>query len=118
MIKLFFITFFIAELIIAMAVIIKIYQFNKYVNDLNSIVLSSQEPLRTLFVDFRVLFEYFNINFNKLRELITQKREEYILKVLKTTIFYTVFFFLKGKYKKAILAYQVFKEIFDGIKES
>lgn len=118
MIKIFFITFFIAELIIALTLISKIYKLDKCVNSLNNLVLANQEQVRTLFVDFRLLFEYFNKSINKIKAIIVQKREEYILKAMKTALIYGGFFLLKGKYKKTILAYQVIKEFYEGFQEA
>lgn len=114
MIKIFFVTFFTAELIIAISVILKIYQFDKAVNNWNSLILANQNKIKVTFMDFRFLLEEFNNSFNKFKEFIKQKRQEYLFNSLKTSIIYGSIFLLKGKYKKSILAYQVIKEIYEG----
>lgn len=114
MIKIFFITFFTAELIIAMAVILRIYQLDKAVNNWNNLILANQNKIKIGFMDLRFLIEEFNNSFVRFKEFIKQKRQEYLLKSLKTGIIYGSIFLLKGKYKKSILAYQVIKEIYEG----
>lgn len=118
MIKIFFATFFIAELIIAIAIISKIYQLDKCVNKLNKLVVANKEQVRILFVDFRLLFEYFNKSITRIKEVIAQKRQEYLISALKTSIIYGSLFFLKGKYKKTVLAYQLIREFYEGFKEA
>jgi len=118
MLKIFFITFFIAELIIAIAVILKIHSFDKCVNKLNNLVVGNQNKIRIGFLDIRLLLEDFSNTIVKVKALIADKRREYLAKVIETTLIYTSFFFLKGKYKKAILACQIAKEIFEGIQEA
>lgn len=117
MFKIFFATLFIAEVIIALAVISKIYKFNKLVNSLNEAVLASQSKIRMGFFDLRFMFEEFNRGLSELKDLICRKREEYILNILKKSLVYGSFFFLKGKYKKAVLAYQIVREIYEGCTE-
>lgn len=114
MIKIFFITFFTAELIIAMAIILKIYQLDKAVNHWNKLIFVNKTKIRIGFMDLRFLIEEFNNSFVRFKEFIKQKKEEYLFKSLKTGIIYGSIFLLKGKYKKSILAYQVIKEIYEG----
>ena len=118
MIKIFFATFFIAELIIALAIILKIYKFNKCVNNWNNIVLANQNKIRVGLCDLRQLMEDFSNGVLWLKGLIRRKKQEYIIKILKNSLIYGGFFLLKGKYKKRILAYQLVKEIYEGIKEA
>lgn len=118
MIKIFFVTFFIAELIIAMAVILRIYQLDKAVNRWNNLILANQYKIKIGFMDFRFLLEEFNNSFLKFKDFIRQKRQEYLFKSLKTSILYGSIFLLKGRYKKTILAYQVIKEIYEGFLEA
>jgi len=117
MIKIFFATFFIAELIIAIAVIVKIRQLDKCVNSLNVLVSSNKYKIIEGIRDFKWVLVEFVYNFNKIRTLIHQKKEEYFLKVLKTLLIYTCIFLLKGKYKKSVLAYQLVNEIYSGFSE-
>lgn len=118
MIKLFFITFFIAELIIVLTVVMKIYHFNKFINALNEMICTNKYKISAIFLDFRSLLEDFSKGILQLKECICQKRTEYSLKILKTSLSYAIFFMLSGKYRKTIIAYQFFKEIYDGVKES
>ncbi|MFA7658180.1 MAG: hypothetical protein WCY19_01970 [Candidatus Gastranaerophilaceae bacterium] len=116
--KIFFVTFFIAELIIVMAIILKICQFDKCVNNWNKLVLRNQAKISVGLVDFRLLLEEFTKNLFEISQVILKKRREYTFKFLKTSVIYGSLFFLKGKYKKSLLAYQMVKEVYEGIKES
>jgi len=118
MIKIFFVTFFIAELIIALATIIKIYQFDRCVNDYNKMVSANKNKIRSCFIDFRMIIEEFHSGLTELLEFIRVKREEYSIKVLKTSLIYGCIFLLRGKYKKSVVAYQLIREIYEGIKEA
>lgn len=117
MIKLFFIIFFIAELIIALAVIIKICKIDIRVNRLNDAVSVNKHKIKYVLSDFRLALETFVDTFEKLKRLVRQKQSEYFLKAMETTLIYGSLFFLKGKYKKTILTYQLAREIFEGIQE-
>lgn len=118
MIKLFFITFFIAELIIAFAVILKLYKLNRCVNSLNEAVLHYQPKIRFSLIDFREAIGKLRENIDFYLNLIQKKRQEYTLRLLKTTLIYLSILLLKGKYKKTVLAYQLISEIYAGIKEA
>lgn len=116
MIKLFFITFFIAELIIFASIVLKIHKINKSVNKLNNLVLKNRLNIKVFFTDIRFIIEEFNNNFIKLKELIEQKRQEYLFRFFKTSLIYGSIFFLRGKYKKTILAYQIIREIYEAVQ--
>ena len=118
MIKIFFATFFIAELIIAIAVILKICQFNKCVNACNNRVLANQQKIKDCFTELRLLMKYFTNNILKVKEIIRLKRQEYLSRIIETSIMYGSILLLKGKYKKTILAYQLIKEIYEGIQDA
>ena len=118
MIKIFFVTFFIAELIIALTVIIKICQLDRCVNTFNALVLANQSTIRTAFIDFHLLIEDFNNGLAELKNFIVKKREEYLINTLKTSLIYGSIFLLKGKYKKSVFAFQLVKEIYEGILEA
>lgn len=117
MIKLFFLTFFIAELIIATAIILKIHKINKKVNRLNRFFECSKNDIRELFIDARFLLKTFNDSIEQIREYIKQKKQEYILRVTKKLVILFGFLSLSGKYKKIILAYELGKEIYQEFKE-
>lgn len=118
MVKIFFTTFFMAEIIIAASVIIKIYQFDRCVNNWNNLVLTNKEQIGKGFVDVCLSLEDFSNNIGKIKEVIQQKRNEYLANFLKTTAIYCGIFMLRGKYKKAVIAYQLVKEIYEGISET
>lgn len=117
MIKLFILTIFIAELIIALAVIIKICKFDIRVNRLNDKLTANKFRVRCVLSDLRISLETFVDTFEKLRRLVRQKQSEYFLKAMETTLVYGSLFFLKGKYKRTILTLQLVKEIYEGIQE-
>ena len=117
MIKIFFATFFIAELIIAVAVIIKIRQLDKCVNSLNALVSQNKYKIGEGIRDFKWMLAEFVQGFNQLKSLLKRKREEYFLRVLKTSLIYACIFMLKGKYKKSVMAYQFVSEIYSGFSE-
>jgi len=118
MIKLFFLTFFTAELIIAVALVLKIYQFDKCVNKMNNLILANSTNITPLFEDIRTLIQYFSMNLTRVRLLVRQKKDEYFIKIAKTALIYSSIFLLKGKYKKTVFAYQLAKEVYEGIKEA
>jgi len=117
MLKIFFATFFIAELIIAIAVVVKISQLDKCVNSLNDLISGNKQKLRTGIKDFKWAVAEFINNFNKIKSLIQQKKEEYLMRILKTSLIYGCIFLLKGKYKKSVFAYQFISEIYSGLSE-
>lgn len=117
MVKLFFITFFIAELIIAFSIIFKLYQWDKSVNRLNHLIAKNKIRIKFLFTDIRFVIEEFNKNFINLRILIKDRQQKYIMWVLKNTLIYSSVFLLRGKwrkYRKIILSYQIIKEFLEG----
>lgn len=118
MLKIFFITFFIAESIIALALILKIHKCDKLVNSLNKSVLESQGKIISGFELVRAVIKEFSTALNKAIETFRQKKQEYLFKIAKTSLIYVSIFMLKGKYKKSVLAYQVAREIYEGIKEA
>lgn len=117
MIKILFATFFIAELIIAFTVISKIHNLNKCVNNLNASILVNRYKIKMRINDFRLFIEDFVKNLGILSHFVRKKRREYFVSFLKNVTIYMSIFFLKGKYKKTILAYQLASEIYEGWKE-
>lgn len=121
MITLFFITFFIAELIIFGAVILKVLEFNKLVNTFNLRVTFVNEHIRDEFFDFRVLVRAINFGVIRLSRIIREKRDEYIFSMVKNALVYGGAFFLKGKWAnfgRLIAAYNIGKEVYNEIKEA
>ncbi len=114
----FFIVIFIAELIIAAAVIVNICKFNVFVNRLNDKFSGHKAKIRYHFVDMRLELQKINTLILSLILLIKEKKEEYMLKTAKTFLIYTSLFMLRGRYKHTLLAYQIGKEIYEGINEA
>jgi hypothetical protein len=113
-----FIAFFIAEIFIAVSIIVNIYKFDKTVNKWNNSILMNKSSLQCLFMDFRSLMEDLAVSIIGFKELIRQKRKYYVTSFLKTAVIYLGIFSLKGKYKKTVLAFQLAKEIYEGIADS
>lgn len=116
--KIFFATFFIAELIIALTLILKIRQLNKAVNKLNQSVTKNKYKIAAKIEDFRYLCVDINRKIEETKDYLRQKKDEYLIKASKTILIYLGIFFLKGKYRRTILAYQVLKEVYAGLCES
>lgn len=117
MIKLFFLTFFMAELIIASAIILKIHKINRKVNRLNQFFEGSKNDIIELFVDVRFLLKTFNDGVEQIRQYVQQKKQEYIIRITKKMVIFFGFLSLNNKYKKIILAYELGKEIYQEFKE-
>lgn len=118
MIKLFFITFFTAELIIALTLILKIYGLNKSVNAWNNLILSNKDTIKDGFSELHSTVSDFSQSIIDVKNHIEEKRKEYTLNFIQTLISYFAIFTLKGKYKKAILSYQLLKEFYEGLSEA
>lgn len=117
MFKLFFLTFFIAELIIATAIILKIYKLDKSVNKLNKKVCENKPLIKELLVDIRDFIGIFRGKIETVKELIRRKKEEYMLNTLKHVLIYSSIILLKGKCKKAVMAYQFASEIYEAFED-
>lgn len=117
MLKLFFITFFTAELIIAIAVILRLYIFDKSVVELNDFITENQYKVKVVFMGTRLFLKEITQTIIDVKELIDEKRKEYIAKMLKTVLIYSGIFLLKGKYRKTFITCQIAKEIYDGFQE-
>lgn len=118
MVKIFFITFFIAELVIALAIISKILSADRYVRELDGELLLGRNKLKIGFDDFRLLLSDFTAGLGLLKDTIKRKHDEYLFSLLKNTFVYSGIIFSRGKLRKAILTYQLGKEIYEGLKES
>lgn len=111
------IAFFIAEIILAFSAIINIVKFDRAINKLNNLILVKNGSIQYYFADLRAIFKDFTNWISDLKELIKQKKTLYLYNVLKTVIIYLGIFSLKGKYKKAAIAIQFAKEVYEGINE-
>lgn len=118
MFKIFFTTFFIAELIIAMSLVIKICEYNKCVKNWNNLILKNREQIKNGMTNLRSSLKEFSDNIFKIKKVFKQKQNEYLFNFFKTLVIYLGIFTLRGKYKKAILTYQLVKEIYEGVLEA
>lgn len=121
MIKIFFITFFISELIIALSVIFKIYEFDRCVNNYNSLIESNKDEIKNLLVDIRELLLSFTYGVERIKLIIKLKKQEYFFKILKDSLLYGGIFLLRGKwskYRNAFFSYQIIKDLYEGYKEA
>lgn len=118
MIKFFFVIIFLAELIIALTVILKIWQLDKLVNNFNEIVISKKSKIAYFLCDLRELFVDFSTIISDFKLILRKKRDEYLLNFAKTLLSYSLILSLKGNYKKTFLAYQLAKEIYEGCLEA
>lgn len=121
MIKLILITvfiFFIAELIIAISIITRICKFDKCVNDLNNSILANKKNIQKLFADLYLLFNNLANYIFKIKNIVLERRNYYFISFLKTALAYYGIFVLRGKYKKAMITYQLAKEIYEGFSET
>lgn len=118
MIKIFITTFFIAELIITFSLLFWIWKLDKAVNNINKNLSENKENLKNIFKELQDVFSKISLKIAEIKALIKHKKEEYILQTLKTTLIYSSLFFLRGRYQKTILAYQIIREIYDGFKEA
>lgn len=118
MINIFIAIIFIAELIIAFALVLNIYKLNLYVLELNNSVSTFKSTIKSDFRYFRFLLRLTNNKVRKFSTFVKRTQDEYILKVLKTTLIYTSLLALKGRYRRIVLGYQIGREIFEGIQEA
>jgi len=112
------VAFFIAEIIIAVVAIVNICKLNYAVNKLNDLISVNQPSIKFFFMDLRAIFEDFIVSIGNFKQLIKEKKTLYLYNVLKTIIVYIGIFSLKGKYKKTAIAFQVAKEVYEGILEA
>lgn len=117
MITIFFATIFIAELVIAGAAVLKIMQLDRCVNLINSTVAENNPKLKAALSECRDFITEIRESVVAVKMLIMRKKQEYVLKTLRTLLFYYGIFFFKGKHKKIALAYQLGKEIYEVLKE-
>lgn len=117
MIKIFFTTIFIAELIIAMALISKIRKINRNVNELNACITFAKPLIGDILISIRELSEVFCLELNEFILLVKKKKQEYMLKMAQTTLMYAAIFLLRGKYRRTFFAYQFVMEVLEGINE-
>lgn len=118
MIKLFFAIIFLAELIIAWAVISYILRLDRFAVEFNEKLKLKACYFKPFFNDLRLAFIELNNGVIQLKSLVEKKREEYFINFVKNLLTYSLIFLLRGRYKKAFVSYLVAKEIYDGCLEA
>lgn len=116
MIKIFIGLIFLSELVLFFNFIINILKLNKKVNDFNDSVTATKAELKPFFLDIRAFVEDIKLLIEDTLDFINQKQIEYTQNVLKKTIFYAGVVFLRGKYKKSFIIYQLAREIYRGFR--
>lgn len=109
---------FIAELIIAISIIARICKLDKCVNDLNNSILNNKKNIKNALADLYLLFSNLAKYIFKIKNLVLERRNYYFVSFLKTAVAYYSIFALRGKYKKAMITYQLAKEIYEGFRET
>lgn len=121
MTKLFFIllfAFLIAETIIAVIAVLNICKLNKAVKKLNCLLTVKRPSIQFFFMDLRAVFEDFALGIENFKKYIKEKKTLYIYNFIKTAVIYLSIFSLKGKYKKAVIAVQLAKEVYEAVREA
>lgn len=116
MIKIFIATFFIFEIIIAMAIIIKLYKFDKKVISLEKEVKSRREVLKALFLKLRETLVKANEKVLSVEKIARKKEREFRFGLIKQLIVFLGIFLLKDKYKKKILFLNIMIDVFMEVK--
>ncbi|MBP7212323.1 hypothetical protein KBA27_05760 [bacterium] len=116
MIKIFIATFFIFEIIIAMAIIIKLYKFDKKVISLEKEVKSQREVLKALFLKLRETLVKANEKVLSVEKIARKKEREFRFGLIKQLIVFLGIFLLKDKYKKKILFLNIMIDVFMEVK--
>lgn len=115
---LFIATIFIAELIIALAIIHYIIKADKYVLELNDKVVDLQPVIHKTLVAVNEFVITFGEKMENLFEFVQKKRNQYISRITKTLILYLLLFVFKGRCKRAAMLCQglvLAKDYWDGL---
>lgn len=115
---LFIAVIFIAELIIAVSLVVLIIKADKKVLQINSEVTQIKPKLRKGLEDFKDIIHMLKDKQILLFDLIRRKRNQYVMNIVKSILFYVLLFLLKGKCKKAASICNgilLVKDIWDGI---
>lgn len=118
MIKFFIILIFLAEVVLALAVIAKIVQADKFVVSFDKLISSKKGLISPVFISVREFLDELYIGVTEFTNLIKQKRQDYIFAFSKTMLSYSLILLLRGKYRKMFLTYQLAKEIYEGCLEA
>ncbi|MCI1272985.1 MAG: hypothetical protein LKG27_00935 [Clostridiaceae bacterium] len=109
---------FIAELIIALTLILSIVKADRYVTEMNTKIITGKNTAAVILVDIKKVVLNLRTGVNTLIDLIKRKKREYSLKVMQTVILYALMIFCKGKYKKAAIVFQLMVAINDYMHDS
>lgn len=107
---------FFAEIVLVLNIVNKIMELDFKVNSLNAKVTKGKLVFKIALIDFRAYLQDFAMFLEKSILLFQQKREEYAIQAAKRVIFYLALLLLRGKYKKAFVAYSVAQEVVKGYK--
>lgn len=109
---------FLAEIVLALAVILNLYRLDRSVIKLSKQFLCANSLIKPIFFDIREFLAELTRDINEFAVILGKKRDEYFLKSAKTLLAYLLIFSLKGKYKKTFIACQFAKEIYEGCFEA
>lgn len=109
---------FIAELIIFLKIISGIIALDKKITVLNNEVLVQTNTLKIGLEQFKKFASSLEKSVATIIERIKQKQREYRLKMIQSIVMYSGMLFLKGKYKKAAIIFQLIVEIIDYIRDN
>lgn len=110
--------FFIAEVLLAIAAIFNLCKYDRAVSRLNDSITAQKPSVQVFFKDLRAVFVDFAKGIENIKNLIKEKKTEYLYNVIKTSVVYLSILTLKGKYKKAAIGIQLAKEVYEGILDA
>ena|SRR5574344_576794 len=117
MIKIFIITFFILETVVALAIIFKLRDFDRKIILLEKEICSKQNGLRSFFFNLKTGLVNSNRTITIVKNAINRKREEIILGIIRQLVIFSGIFILKDKYKKKFLIINILFDIYSEFKK-
>ena len=116
MIKIFISTFFILEVIVALAIIVELCKFDYKIVCLEKKFAAGQDSLKLAFLELRLAISRFNKTLNTIMSLISKKRKEIALGTTRQILIFLGIFFLKDKYKKRFLFLNIMLDVYEEVK--
>ena len=98
---LFIATIFIAELIIAITILLLINKADKMVRSFNNTVTGKRKEIEKALGDFKYCVTSFGEYYDCMINSLKKKRRQFKINLIKNIAMYLSLFMLKGKYKKA-----------------
>lgn len=108
---------FIAELVIATALIVSIVKASRRVNSLNLKLMKSQYKVVIAINRIKSFVKYFSKFAEDIEKSLVKKQKMLVINTLKNIIFSTLFLILGKKYKKTVLAVQLGLVFYDGLRQ-